>query len=1220
MSGTTLAIERVPLQGVSLIEASAGTGKTYTLAALVVRLILESELHIDEILVVTYTRAATAELRVRVRRRIVQALAALEGAPVAGDSQLEALAQEALRTGQTSRQRSRLQEALRSFDEAAIFTIHGFCQRVLRRHAFESGVAFEAELSADRALLLEEVVCDFWARELSTASAAFVRALEHHDFTPASLTELVQRATSNPELVIVPEGSAPELAGLETAYLAARARAAQLWAANGPAVLTLLSGPALKRNRFKEELVRSRYRQAFERLATSDAFALPEYIEHVTPAQLAEFCKKDFRAPLHPFFDACAALCSAADALRSALDQHVYRFVHRLLDYSERELARRSEQQGRMGFEDLLLRLRDALDSERGPALVAVVRSTYRAALIDEFQDTDPLQLQVFRRIFTGAQPDTPLLLIGDPKQAIYAFRGADIFAYLAARDTADRVLSLSVNRRSDPSLVRACNAVFTRARMPFVFPEITYQPVSAAPDAHDRCAAPAFELLFMPRPPEKPDAAIAKGDAEEQLPARIATEIAQLLAAGKTSDGRAIEPRQIAVLCRTNAQAMAVQAALRVLRIPAVLDGDASVFDSPMAEELGRWLWAMLEPSDPARVRAALATHGIGRTADELLALDRDEAAWDGWVARFHELQELWQTRGFMRALHALCDACDVAQHLLALPDGERRYTDLWHLAELLHEEALRTRKGPHALLEFYRRVRAGEAQRSGMALEDVQVRLESDAHAVTLTTIHKSKGLEFPIVFCPYLWALAGLHQNEKRAPLFHDPNAGRRATLHLPRRDKQSDAGAAVEAEREAMAEHARLLYVALTRAKHKLFVVWGGIASFHESALSYVLHQAVVDDELASATAARAKALGDAGMLADLEALATAADGCIGVRPLLAADPALVYQPEAALAPPLAPRTAADMRVQPQRISSFSSLASSEHARDREEQLEGELDALDHDAGAGSELDPNQPAPSARVALADFPAGASFGHLIHAIYETADFQVGSPDALRALTESALSDYGVDVAWTAQLSAAIFDSLHTSLAVDGGELPSLASVALTQRKSELEFVFPVADDAGELTPARLANVLRAHAETPAQRSYAERLAKLRFAPLRGFLRGFIDVVVEHAGRYYVIDYKSNRLGDAPSDYRRERIEHAMQRHHYPLQALLYSVAVHRYLSRRVRDYDYERCFGGVYYLFVRGMSPAHELGSGVLFDRPRRPLIDALSRALAHPGGGA
>jgi exodeoxyribonuclease V beta subunit len=231
------------------------------------------------------------------------------------------------------------------------------------------------------------------------------------------------------------------------------------------------------------------------------------------------------------------------------------------------------------------------------------------------------------------------------------------------------------------------------------------------------------------------------------------------------------------------------------------------------------------------------------------------------------------------------------------------------------------------------------------------------------------------------------------------------------------------------------------------------------------------------------------------------------------------------------------------------------------------------------------------------------------------------VASPDALAALTESALSDYGTDVAWTPQLSAAIFDSLHTSLAVDGGELPSLASVALSQRKSELEFVFPVAAEAaGELTPARLASVLRAHAETPAQRSYAERLAKLRFVPLRGFLRGFIDVVVEHAGRYYVIDYKSNRLGDAPSDYRKERIEHAMQRHHYPLQALLYSVAVHRYLSLRVRDYDYERCFGGVYYLFVRGMSPRHELGSGVLFDRPRRALIEALSRTLTRPGGGS
>lgn len=1207
-----LDLQHVALHGVTLIEASAGTGKTYTLAALYMRLLLESELRVDQILVVTYTRAATAELRVRIRKRIVQAIEALDSG-ASDDAELRKLVEEARHKGQTTRRRVRLSDALRSFDEAAIFTIHGFCQRVLKRHAFESGAPFEVELGEDQRLLLEEIVCDFWAARLARASETLVRALARHRLDIASSVRFLQRTLPNPQLAIEPAGGEPDTEQLEQVYRDARARAASLWAAERDAIIRALLQPGLHKAIFSEKKLRETYLPLCECLATCDVFDLPNAFSDLTPERLADRTNKGYTTPRHAFFEDCADLHQAADTLREAFDQQVYQFSHELLAYARCELARRAEAQGRMGFEDLLLRVYDALRGEHGPALIEVVREQYRAALIDEFQDTDPVQLEVFRRIYAGASEQLPLFLIGDPKQAIYAFRGADIFAYLsAARRTVDRVYSLAINRRSDPSLVRAVQAIFARAAQPFVFSDIAYHHVSAAPQAVDQLAGPALELLFVPRGKE-PSAQLGKLEIES-IPARIAAEITQLLGASSAAelDGRPIEPRHIAVLCRTNAQALAVQAALREVRVPAVLDGDASVFDSPMAEELGRWLWAMVEPADSARVRAALATRGLAVSADTLLELDRDQHAWDEYVARFQELQQLWQTRGFMRALHALCDAFDVAENLLALPDGERRYTDLWHLAELLHEQALSTRKGPRALLDFYRQVRANEAEQSGMALEDVQLRLESDAHAVTLTTIHKSKGLEFPIVFCPYLWALGGRHPTDKRSPLFHDRSAGDRPTLLLPTRGAVPD-NADRAAEREALAEHARLAYVALTRAKHRLYLVWGAFKGFHESALAYLLHQPPgrVADSLHELTAARAKNASDTELLADLSELALAAEGAVHVRPLLAADAALPY-----LRAPLAPR-ALEARVgqragrEPQRIGSFSSLAASDPSE------HSEPEALDHDALASAAASVPELAPETleRVAWDEFPAGASFGHLVHAIYEHADFSAGQLE-LEPVVQNALADFGRDLSWSAPLCAAVFDTLHTSLRVDGGELPSLASVSPQARLCELEFVFPVAHAHSEhagIAPERLAQVLHAHACSDHERAYVERLRKLRFAPLRGFLRGFIDLVVEHEGRYYVLDYKSNRLGPTAADHRRDKLEPVMRRHHYPLQYLLYTLAVHRYLALRLRGYDYDRHFGGVYYLFVRGMSPKHELGSGVFYDRPRRELIGALGELL-------
>ncbi|MET0387447.1 MAG: exodeoxyribonuclease V subunit beta [Polyangiales bacterium] len=1247
MDATPLTLDAVPLSGVTLIEASAGTGKTYTLAALFVRLLLESELSVDQILVVTYTRAATAELRVRIRKRIGQTLEALDGAEDLEDPVLARLVEQARETGQSARKRALLGHALAAFDEAAIFTIHGFCQRVLKRHAVESGAAFDAELSEDQGLLVEELVCDFWASRLAGESEGFVAALDSHDLTIERLLRFVRRALPNPQLAIVPAPSRIEQAELERTYLAARGLAAQLWAAESTALTRLLLESGLHATHYNANKLHQTYAPILQQLATLPAAALPDWLSKLTPEGLRKLCTKQGRVPEHPFFDACAALELAGHALRGALDAQVHAYMHELVEYVRTELPRRSEARGVLGFDDLLLRLFEALTGPRGPALAQTVRNSYCAALIDEFQDTDPVQLEVFRRIYaTGKETSPALFLIGDPKQAIYAFRGADIFAYLAAsRSGIDRVHTLAVNYRSDPGVIRSVEQIFTRAQLPFVFPEIRYREVAARPGVSDACPGAALEWLLVERPDPAATKALPRGDVQSELPGRVAAEIVQLLASGTSIGDTPVAPGQIAVLCRTNAQAIAVQEALRERGVPAVLDGDASVFDSAMAEELGRWLWAMAEPADTARLRAALATQGIGYTAQDLLALERDEAAWDAWVERCHGWQQLWQARGFLRALYALCEECQVAERLLALADGERRYTDLWHLAELLHDAEQRTRKGPRALLDFYRRVRNGVASREGMALEDVQVRLESDAHAVTLTTIHKSKGLEYPVVYCPYLWASAALSSEDKRMPLFHDRQAQDRATLLLPGGTERGPIEAV--AQQESLAEATRLLYVALTRAKHRLSVVWGGIQGVESSALAYLLHQrrSLAEDNAAAlhaATVARVKTLTDAEIRADLQQLVAAEPDAMTVRPLRAATPVVRYQPPREPHAQLTPRRAVWPTHPALRVGSFSALVAGDGRR---HQLQApEPEALDRDAlgsqpflplGSGDvslaavELEPARaPAPGSelRVALADLPAGAAFGHLVHAIYENADFRASELGLLQVVNET-LTEYAADAAWAPQLAAAVYETLQTPLAPAGGGVPCLAAVASHQRLNELEFTFPVADaplehdaEGGEgrraLRAVQLGALLARHAQTDRERAYASQLSRLRFAPLRGFLRGFVDLVIEHEGRYYVVDYKSNRLGEHASDYQRARLEPVMEHHHYKLQYLLYSVALQRYLTLRLPAYNYEQHFGGVYYLFTRGMSPQHPPGTGILYERPSQALLDDLSLWLHAP----
>jgi exodeoxyribonuclease V beta subunit len=1113
-----------PIEGVTLVEASAGTGKTYAIATLFLRLLLERDLAVDEVLVVTFTEAATMELRDRIRRRLRDAVRAFENP--AGSEHDPELLRLVARSRRRDHDTQRLSAALLGMDAAAIHTIHGFCQRVLRDSAFDSGVAFETELLTDTSALRDEIVHDFWAREVADAPETYVRALYTAKCTPNSCRSLVDLAVRHPEIRLLPE-----------------------------------------------------------------LFAGAERWFHGQPPERA-----------------------------------VAQFRRRLIDYARVELERRKSSRGLLSFDDLLQRLHVALRGPGGPALARQVQSRYPAALIDEFQDTDPIQYAIFDAIY-GPRPRsldetrTTLFLIGDPKQAIYAFRGADVFAYMAAarRVPDERRLTMDVNWRSDPALVEAMQLLVRGLEKPFLLegiglPKVTASRTSNAFQSPNGDNA-ALEILFV-RGEDQGLMNMREGD--RLVPGLVAAEISSLLRNGATLDGRRIAPGDIAVLTRTNMQAFDVQQALNLVNVPSVVMGDSSVFERPEAAELQRVLSAVADPSDTQALRAALTSELVGVTASALVTIEQDPEAWDSWVNDFRRFNQVWIESGFVQMFRQLLAARGVQKRVLTSADGERRMTNLLHLMELCHAAERSNDLGPAGLVHWLHQQRAAPR---GEARDAAQIRLERDEQAVVLLTVHRSKGLEYPIVYCPYLWRNQMVFESEKASVLFHDAAKDFEHVLNL-------DAfSAELNAHRSAfmwerLAENLRLLYVALTRARHRMTLIWGEFRQFSETALGYALFYPrgrPLPKTNVDALSAPFKRLDSLAMLDRLYDIAEASNGNVSVRVVDAGSHGKRVPLPAEVKTELNPRIIERRIDLAWQTASFSQLAASAEILDSGDERTPEERDHDELAGGselvvsfGGEAEAGPP-----IALADFPRGPRAGNFFHEVFEAVDFAEAVGNKLEEVTELKLREYGYEVEpWLAPVCDALRDVFKTPLGAGHGSF-ALNQIGWEQRLNELEFYLPVADqpNAEGFTRALLAKVFRDHPSPELLPDYAERIERMGFLPLKGWLKGFIDLVFVHEGRYYLADYKTNHLGDTLSAFAPDRLAVAMAHSHYYLQYHLYSVALHRYLERRLPRYEYDRDFGGVYYLFIRGMTHT-QAGSGVFHERPPRARIVTLSEQLAKP----
>ena len=1144
-------------RGTLVLRASAGTGKTYSIAALATRAIAEGRCTLPELLIVTFTRAATAELGDRVRRRLVQGADHLEslvaGMPVTTDDPVLQALGSAADPAELARRATRLASAVTSFDAATITTIHGFCQQVLRSIGLSVDDA-DATLVEDQSSLIHQVVSDLIVARFHTTGGA---PPNKH------VVAAVRAAMDAPDADIHPD--------------------------EPPATADHLG------------------------VAAED----PEATGRLT-----------------------AALA------RDARD----------------ELARRKRALGLRSHDDLLTGLRDAVfDPVHGDAAVATLRNRYRIALIDEFQDTDPIQWSILRRVFADPAPppadrqdaagtvgrrdtdrDRALVLIGDPKQAIYGFRGADVRAYLDATGDANRQATLADNHRSDERLLRALDellqgTVYGDER---IVHTPSRSPSRLAGSALGGTGADPVELRVVTGVPG--GGKIGSGTAMPLLVDDVAAEVVRTLHE-VTVRGRPAEPHDVAVLTGSNDDALAVQTALRSVEVPAVINSVGSVLETDAARQWQQLLAALQRPANAAAARAAAITDLIGWDAAALLAADDHDL--DELHARLHRLAEVVQRRG-IAGLQRQLEREGLAGRVLAAADGERQLTDLEHVAELLHGAQLDGDLTPAALTGWMQQ-RAADAADGATAPEEQTRRLESDADAVQVLTIHRSKGLEFGIVLAPFLWKQPpGIS-----APVTVHTDAGRVVDVGPSNRDGFDDAKRRAAAD--GYGDQLRRLYVAFTRARHRVVVWWLPTTAATRSALAPVLF-ARDDDGRVRTDLVPTEPVDPTATVPRLRPLLQRCGGRVLEVPL---EPhRTTYTPAAADQAPLS-RAVVHGAVDPTwRRSSYSALVRSIDPADAGDAPEDRpvddttddealvdrvvgTDVAHDDATADDattdDAAADDPATDGPVPpMGAVPGSAELGTMIHAVLEHADTTAADLDTelahhLDAQRARHLVHHDRD-ALLAGLAAAV----TTPLGPLAGDI-TLRSVPTDHRLDEPRFELPLAggdhprSDAATL--AAIGGALEEHlADDDLLSGYGQDLAaRAGTMPLRGYLTGAIDLVlrVEVGGeqRYLVVDHKTNRLGPrdrrpAAADYRPRALATAMRAGDYPLQALLYQVALHRLLRWRQRGYDPERHLGGALYLFLRGMvgpaTPRLDGGPcGVFAWRPPAALVVAVSELLEH-----
>jgi exodeoxyribonuclease V beta subunit len=1152
----SLQIEDFPLTGISLIEASAGTGKTWTIARLYLRALLERQLDVREILVVTFTHAATQELRGRIRQ-LLKAL--LDHVRLEGEEDPEDLGRYFAHWKNNRDAIERLQKALLDFDEAAIYSIHAFAQRAQGIYALETGALLTQELLEDESDLQRQAIRDYWRHKLHESDAPDIERLLANWSTPDKLLVSIEK--------LIPRHDAfdpdRERASLTAAGEDLKKIVEALRQEYRKIDLTkaLIEDDAWNRKSININKARSLIKDIdCSGVLDIDALAGHQYNKYLRHTHLSGSIRKDRHPEYldHDFF-------KLADRFLNSLEDLEKREKRCLMIESAHFVAdavrRIKERQQAISFDDQIRILEQALEGQN--RLAGDLAGRWPLAMVDEFQDTDQYQYRIFRKIYLG-RDETGLIMIGDPKQAIYSFRGADVFTYQKARQDAgpERQFTLAQNYRSTPELVAAVNAVFGQTDNPFIFDRLMrFHPVSAGlKDKRIRRGDEAVKpLAVMAMPWENRPA--NKDSANAYSSQRCADEIAALLGDGDmelieaVGNGHPIRAGDIAVLVRTGSQGVMIRQALAARGIGSAMIQRDSVFASNEARELALLLEFLIDPADIDRMNGLLSTHLFGSNAREIAGLQRDDKRLIEWLETFKRYRQHWEQKGLMSMLLLLFEEQGSIQRQLKTDQGERRITNWMQLAELLQQESRSHPSLNHTLNWLLSRIEDSSPS------EAHQILLESDRDLVRIMTIHKSKGLQFPVVFLPFAWD----------GSIGKPPDCYR---VHDEKGDEQIcllEDGMQEQWHQEQLAEAVRLLYVALTRAEYRCYIGWAHVRNQACNALARCLYHEYIGPDNKDRLQLNLESAAD--YRRPWESLS---DHVEWLDETEHKPPAEKQGDEQAPPEPLE----FDRPLKQQwRVSSFTQMALG---------ISGDsVELPEHDAW----LEPGGPEETGITELRfRFEKGARAGNFLHDLLEHQDFT-------RPFDEGSLKmrciAYGYDPEDAGELAEWLDELRQKDL--DG---LVLSSVAPQHKRAEMEFYLA----SNGLREEAINALLRKNGYLPGSR-------QLGFGEIRGFLKGYIDLVCQYDGRYFVIDYKSNHLGNRIEDYDDAACRAAMDAHDYHLQYLIYCLALHRHLRQRLPAYDYERDFGGVRYLFLRGITTKKDGRHGIFRHKPPFDVIERL-----------
>lgn len=1224
------------LSGQNLVEASAGTGKTHSITNIFIRLLTEKEIPVQKILVVTFTDAATAELKSKIRTRIAEAIeyisdknnpadyenrSGTNGSDRVRDELFEKLAMSGIE--QTT---ALLKSALLNFDEAAIYTIHGFCSRMLSGNAFESGSRFDAELISDESTITNQIVEDFWRRYIAYEDERFLDYLLENNITIENFKEIVKKKLDHPELSLIPDmpDCSPESGSFRISerffdefYDNLNNLKAQ-WQKCRSDVMNIFGDTSVFSGSSFTAKIKGEMEQLMDNLTSASPdislISSDRFLRFTTPV-ITEKAKTGAAVPEHPFFTLCDVIRNLDPFFRT------YAALCRKLVGEFAELRNEIKRKRRIrSFADLITDFSDAIDSRTGNKLIESVREKYAAALIDEFQDTDPRQWNIFRKIFSGS---TDLLfLIGDPKQSIYSFRGADVYSYFEASSAVskDRQFTLLHNWRSEKGLISAVNTIFRSSPVPFRTDKITFSEAQYPADKQRRKyieietgqnldQAP-FHFWFIDKQNDKP---VDRYTALDMAETAVADEIARLLALQRTGQLKYYEytasdntrrelsftPGDIAVLVRTNRQGKSMHEALRSRNIPAVILDRQSVYESEDARMIETIMTAFTEPKNIRFLKAALATDLINKTAAEIDNLSNDDETLAGIIEKFTAYYTQWRQSGFFIMFSSFLQDNSSIINLLKLKDGERRVTNILHIAELLQKAASESSLNPEGLLKYLCSKIAGSYLEAG----DSELRKESDERAVQIVTIHKSKGLEYPIVFCPYLWNVSA---GKKTNPLFHTDTHG--VVLDIGSEDIENNR----EKQRtEALEDELRLMYVALTRATCRCYMSWGYISKSMESAPFYLFHfreysqkqNEVVSESNSGRKKELQKALSDITSydMDNLREKLAADTECISFYNIPVGPPA-IYLPEAG-DNPLSRREFNGTIIPSDRVKSFSSLHTFRSDMIIPDNLRSSADR------DGLTLDSLPAKGENKYSIFDLKGGSSTGSCLHEIFEKINFSGEGNDAL---TDSILRKYRIDENYFGCIREMIHNVLNVKLLPDNNDF-SLSALSAADRLHEVEFYYPVRNKPA----AWIREVLDSpHTISHSSGTDSEGLIARIPSVSDGYMNGFIDMIFRYNDKYYIVDWKSNKLGNTLKDYSRAGMEAAMKKEQYDLQYKIYMLALDLYLSGRIENYDFATHFGGVIYIFLRGVTLSNNSGTGIYFEQPDKDYLYYIKSRLFRP----